>query len=216
MPNKTIYVADADLAVFERAQELAGENLSATIVQALHRFVETEEARARGFDLITVKVGNKGMYSQKQFNGRELAKQRVRDENQPRLTTSVVFQTAKGRFVLYVHSSPDWSAWTTFWARDWEHDWDVDVDVDVDVDMYPGARAWERREARRHEHRPERGRGRTRQHFDWPIWPSWATGSDYTMEVFDTLEELKPHISEELYASVEHALRGEEVEFLDI
>ena len=47
MPNKTIYVSDADVPTFERAQELAGGNLSATIVQALRRFVEMEEAKGK-------------------------------------------------------------------------------------------------------------------------------------------------------------------------
>ncbi len=42
MPNRTIYVADSDLPVFEKAQQLAGDNLSATIAQALRRFVEAE------------------------------------------------------------------------------------------------------------------------------------------------------------------------------
>ncbi len=34
MPNKTIYVSDADLPVFQRAQELTGGNLSAAISKA--------------------------------------------------------------------------------------------------------------------------------------------------------------------------------------
>src|SRR5215469_14987269 len=59
MPNKTIYVADADLPTFERAQELAGENLSATIACALRRFVKTEEARQQGFEEISLKVGSR-------------------------------------------------------------------------------------------------------------------------------------------------------------
>ena len=45
MPNRTIYVADADLPIFEKAQKLAGDNLSAAIAQALHYFVEKEEAK---------------------------------------------------------------------------------------------------------------------------------------------------------------------------
>ena len=57
VPNKTIYVADADLPLFERAQELTGDNLSATIVRALRRLVEIEEGRAEGFEEITVRVG---------------------------------------------------------------------------------------------------------------------------------------------------------------
>ena len=57
MPNKTIYVSDADLPVFQRAQELTGGNLSAAISQALHRLVEVEEGRLEGFEEITVRVG---------------------------------------------------------------------------------------------------------------------------------------------------------------
>ncbi|MGH2515766.1 MAG: EXLDI protein [Ktedonobacterales bacterium] len=211
MPNKTIYVADADLAVFEHAQELAGENLSATIAQALRRFVEVVEARSRGLDLVTLKVGSKGMYTNKQFMGRELAKQRNHGERQPgvppRVTTSVVFQTAKGKFVLYVRTSPDWSAW----AASWNRDWDADSEWDWDTDWDAHGRGRDRAESRG---RPqERGRGRDRRGFDWS---GWTSGSEYTMEVYETLDELKPHVSEELYAAAEHASRGEDVEFLDI
>lgn len=214
MPNKTIYVADADLAVFEQAQELAGENLSATIAQALRRFVEVEEARSRGFDLVTLKVGNKGMHTNKQFLGRELAKQRTHEEEPRKVKTSVVFQTAKERFVLYVRTSPDWNAWTGYWMahhqdEDWDRDWDVDIDVEVDVS--PHAHTKDMWEAWRRERRRQRGRNLRR--FDWS---NWTSGSEYTMEVYDTLDELKPHISDELFAAVEHALRGEDVEFLDI
>jgi hypothetical protein len=40
VPNKTIYVSDGDLQLFQRAQELAGGNLSAAISKALRRFVD--------------------------------------------------------------------------------------------------------------------------------------------------------------------------------
>jgi hypothetical protein len=45
MPNKTIYVPDEDLPVFERAQAIAGGSLSATIVQALRDYIAAQEAR---------------------------------------------------------------------------------------------------------------------------------------------------------------------------
>ena len=48
MPNKTIYVKDTDLPLFEKAEALGGETLSATIATALRRFVEVEEAKAGG------------------------------------------------------------------------------------------------------------------------------------------------------------------------
>src|SRR5260221_11092983 len=73
MPNKRIYASDTDLPIFERAQELAGENLSSTIVQALRNFVNAHEARIAGFREIVVRVGS-GVYTRKQFRGRLLAK----------------------------------------------------------------------------------------------------------------------------------------------
>jgi EXLDI family protein len=57
MPNKTIYVSDADLPVFQRAQELTGGNLSAAISKALRRLVEVEEGRLEGFEEVAVRVG---------------------------------------------------------------------------------------------------------------------------------------------------------------
>lgn len=57
MPNKTIYVSEADVPVFQRAQELTGGNLSAAISKALRRLVEVEEGRLEGYEEITVGVG---------------------------------------------------------------------------------------------------------------------------------------------------------------
>lgn len=188
MPNKTIYVADSDLPIFERAQTLAGENLSATIVQALRRFVEREEAQAQGYDTITLKVGKQMTYSQKQFTGRELARTRLPD-SEARALTLTIFQTAKGRFVLYTHSQPNWSAWTAQWDRDWDREGD---------------------------NGGEQGRRQGRErapHFDWS---AWSRGSAYDMEVYETLEELKPHVPDDLYAAATRAVSGETVEFLDI
>ena len=57
VPNKTIYVSDGDLPLYQRAQELAGGNLSAAISAALRRYVESRRAGAKGFDEIIVRVG---------------------------------------------------------------------------------------------------------------------------------------------------------------
>jgi EXLDI family protein len=57
VPNKTIYVSDGDLVLFQRAQELAGGNLSAAIAGALRRFVDVEEGRREGFDEVILRVG---------------------------------------------------------------------------------------------------------------------------------------------------------------
>jgi EXLDI family protein len=57
VPNKTIYVSDGDLALFQRAQELAGGNLSAAIATALKRYVDLQEGLKEGFDDVVVRVG---------------------------------------------------------------------------------------------------------------------------------------------------------------
>ncbi|WKB34623.1 hypothetical protein QS257_11395 [Terrilactibacillus sp. S3-3] len=74
MPNKTIYVPDADLSVFDKAQKLSGNNLSATIVQALRLFIKAKEGK--GFTQIEVTVGENGTYQRKRFIGKELIRTR--------------------------------------------------------------------------------------------------------------------------------------------
>jgi EXLDI family protein len=59
VPNKTIYVSEGDLPLFQRAQELAGGNLSSAIASALRRYVDIESGRREGFDEIVVRVGPK-------------------------------------------------------------------------------------------------------------------------------------------------------------
>jgi len=191
MPNKTIYVADADLPTFERAQELAGENLSATIVAALRRFVAAEESRASGFSEIVVKVGENSLFSQKQFNGRELAKLRLQDPHTGRATSLVVYETAKGRLALYTRTFPDWAAWGRQWSEKSEK-----------------------------SEKSERWRGKhgstysSAQDEDWDWWSS--SGSVHRLDVYETTDELREHIPPELYAAVLRALSGNAIEILDI
>ena len=126
MPNRTIYVADADLPIFEKAQELAGDNLSATIAQALRRFVEIEDAKESGFEEVTVKVG-KIAPSYKRFRGRLLAKGHVREQNDTREVLYRVYLTTKGNLALYVRNTPNWNYWSN--PKSWSyrnhghHDW---------------------------------------------------------------------------------------------
>ena len=39
MPNRTIYIADVDLTIFEKAQKLAGDNLCAAIAEELYKSI---------------------------------------------------------------------------------------------------------------------------------------------------------------------------------
>jgi EXLDI family protein len=101
MPNKTIYVADADLALFQRAQDLTGDSLSATITQALRRLVDVEESKARGFEEVMVKVGSGKARRAQRFQGLLLAKE-GRTTKEGRVETYRVYQGRTGRFVVHL------------------------------------------------------------------------------------------------------------------
>jgi EXLDI family protein len=57
VPNKTIYVSEGDLPLYQRAQELAGGNLSAAISRALRRWVDAAESISEGYKDVVVRVG---------------------------------------------------------------------------------------------------------------------------------------------------------------
>lgn len=187
MPNRTIYVADADLPTFEKAQELAGGNLSATIVQALRRFVETEEARAGGYYEITVNVGKGRPYAYKQFRGRSLAKRRLSMNKGARVLTLEVYQTAKGRFVLYGRNLSEGDA----------------AEQDQDTQASIGKWKW--------------GWGSIWDESGNSGWSGKYGSEERRLDIFEKVEALKKAVPEEMYESIVHHLQhGDEVEFLDI
>jgi hypothetical protein len=47
MPNKTVYVRDGDVGLWEKAEQLAGESLSAFLTDALRRHVSCVEREAK-------------------------------------------------------------------------------------------------------------------------------------------------------------------------
>jgi EXLDI family protein len=110
MPNKTIYVSDKDLPIYDRAQELAGGNLSKAISTALRKFVEAEEGRLEGFEEITVKVGiGPGRKRRRQrFIGVKLGEWgRVFDKG--RHEQFRVYRSKSGKYVIHIERSADWN-----------------------------------------------------------------------------------------------------------
>ena len=106
MPNKTIYVSEGDLPIYQRAQELAGDNLSAAIAAALRRYVDVEEGRREGFDEIIVRVGP-GKGRKVRFVGVFLGE--WLNSSFSRVETFRVYRGRTGKFVLHIERSPDYS-----------------------------------------------------------------------------------------------------------
>ena len=106
MPNKTIYVSEGDLPLYQRAQELAGDNLSAAISAALRRYVDVEEARSEGFDEITLRVGP-GKGRKVRFTGVLLGE--WVNSSWSRVEEFRVYRGRTGKLVLHTERSPDYS-----------------------------------------------------------------------------------------------------------
>ncbi|MBB5779126.1 EXLDI protein [Nonomuraea angiospora] len=174
MPNKTIYVSDEDLPIFQRAQELAGGKLSTAISVALRRYVEMEEGRQEGYEEIIVQVGQ-GAGRKQRFSG-VLLGEWGRTSRSGRVEMFRVYRSRKGKFVLHVDRSPDWVSGSE--SDDWVSTW-----------------------------RGYLGLGETR----WGFVQGAAT-----LDVFDTVEELRGKIPDEFYDLIADLAERPAVEDLDI
>ncbi len=107
MPNKTIYVSDGDLTLYQRAQELAGGNLSSAIARALRRYVDIEEGRREGFDEIIVRVGVGRQVRKVRFSGVLLGEWANSSSSRHELFR--VYRSRKGKFVVHTDRTAEWS-----------------------------------------------------------------------------------------------------------
>lgn len=105
VPNRTIYVSDDDQALYKRAQELAGDNLSAAITRALRRFVEIEDARTAGFEDVVVKVGT-GAGRKVRFSGLLLGDW-INTEGE-RFEHYRVYRGPTGKFAVHIQRTEHW------------------------------------------------------------------------------------------------------------
>ncbi|MGH9296199.1 MAG: EXLDI protein, partial [Acidimicrobiales bacterium] len=126
MPNKTIYVSDEDLPLYEHAQQLAGGNLSAAVSRALALFVEAQEGRHAGYEEVTVRVGSGRARRVQRFSGVLIGEWR-HPTGEHRIERFRVYRTRKGHFALHVTKMPDWASWSDpdTWRGRW--DWDFDM-----------------------------------------------------------------------------------------
>lgn len=171
VPNKTIYVSQGDLPLYQRAQELAGDNLSAAISAALRRYVDLEEGKREGFDEVTIRVGP-GKGRKVRFVGILLGEWY---SSQGRVETFRVYRGRTGKFVLHIERSADWTM----------------------VDDHGMPAGW----------RGYLGLGNVSY---------GSTPAESTLELVESLDELRPKIPPQLYDMVAGSHREPLVEDLDI
>jgi hypothetical protein len=102
--NKTIYVKDEDVEIWDRAKELAGEKLSPVIMQALRAYVLEQEGKQRGVERIEIRyrdAKDNGLPKAKAFWGQWIYSAAkplsFSDENY----YYAIAITAKGNIVIY-------------------------------------------------------------------------------------------------------------------
>ena len=134
MPNKTIYVKDEDVQLFEEAEKLGGDSLSGIITEALRRFVAVKRAEMFGMREHALPVGvlrsqGDDDIRQIRFVGRLLAEATVYSDQtrdrKDRGTDYRVYQTRAGKILV----------WWQRWSR-WERENDT-ADYAV-LDQLPG------------------------------------------------------------------------------
>jgi EXLDI family protein len=173
VPNKTIYVSEGDLTLYQRAQELAGDNLSAAIASALRRYVDVEEGRREGFDEIIVRVGL-GKGRKVRFVGVLLGE--WLNTLPSRVETFRVYRGRTGKFVVHVERSPDYTM----------------------VDR---------------EGKPAGWRGALGLRWDVSYG---STPGESTLDVVESLDELRERIPPQLYELVAGLAQRKPVEDLDV
>jgi hypothetical protein len=109
--NKTIYIRDEDVPVWDRARELAGDKLAPVIVDGLKKFVAAKEAElaiAKGFERLEISFDDSTAHyipRRKAFTGRWLFSpgkpHEVPTEDGERIFRYALALTAKGNVVIY-------------------------------------------------------------------------------------------------------------------
>jgi EXLDI family protein len=126
MPNKTIYVSDADLPMLEQATRIAG-GLSPAVAAALRLYVQREgKTTMPDTDIVEVRITDGPITRTQRFRGRQLVT--VSQRHDLRRVRYTVYVTAKEQYAVYVRDEPDWSRMSSDDHKTWQdpRTWDED------------------------------------------------------------------------------------------
>lgn len=150
-------------------------------------FNTTNMSAQRGLEDITVIVNTQGAHRQKRFIGQRLVRWLQPTDNEEGTEVLNVYITAKHHYVLHTRTLPEWDF------------------SEGDPDVWGNPDNW----GVRNEFLKKL------MGFGWD-WETFKESGNYTLQVFDTLEDLKPHVSAELFKALSLAMDGPEIEDLDI
>ncbi len=147
----------------------------------------TNTPSERGLEEITVIVNRSGAHRRKRFRGQLLVRWLQPTSNEEGTEILNVYRTAGNQYALHTRIVPDWDF------------------SEGDPDHWGNPKNW------------GVGNGFLRKlmGFGWD-WETFKESGDYSLQVFKTIEDLKAHVSSDLYQAVSQAMDGPEIEDLDI
>ena len=147
----------------------------------------TNTPTERGLEEITVIVNGNGAHRRKRFTGQILVRWLQPTNNEEGTEILSVYITAGKQYALHTRTVPDWDF------------------SEGDPDYWGNPKNW----GVKNEFL-QRLMG-----FGWD-WETFKESGDYSLRVFKSLEELKAHVSSDLFTAVSQAMEGPEIEDLDI
>ena len=102
MPNKTIYVSEADLRLFDEAKDLAGEALSSVISRALREYVSRNQKKAAGMKEVSLMVGKAHAESEKRFVGQVVGSWQGFSTDRQWWMKATMYRTQKGNWAVHL------------------------------------------------------------------------------------------------------------------
>jgi EXLDI family protein len=116
MPNKTIYVSQNDILVFEEAQQISEEAMSSVIAKALREYVARHHEKGKGMKEISVKVGSKEAEREQRFIAAEMGKWKGISDDKQWWIEALIYHTQKGHWAVWL----DYKGKTMLTRQSWK------------------------------------------------------------------------------------------------
>lgn len=119
MPSRNVYVSETDIALFERAAQLAG-GLSPAVAAALRMYVAQKEETMNNhdLDLVELDVSDGAVTTRKRFKGSKMLS--FNQSHGLRTVTWSIYRTQRHQYAVYTLDAPDWSSMAAAGDSAWE------------------------------------------------------------------------------------------------